>query len=144
MLLQKQERAILKEGKILTEKEYKLYKQLYGNRFEALMGAEAILKLLEKINLEELREELEKELDDVSSSQKRKKVVKRLKIVRDFIASDNKPEWMILKNVPVIPADLRPMVQLDGGRFATSDLNDLYRRVINRNNRLKKLLENNT
>ena len=131
----------LKEGKILTEKEYKLYKQLYGNRFEALMGAEAILKLLEKINLEELRVELEKELDDVSSSQKRKKVVKRLKIVRDFIASNNKPEWMILKNVPVIPADLRPMVQLDGGRFATSDLNDLYRRVINRNNRLKKLLE---
>lgn len=131
----------LKEGKILTEKEYKLYKQLYGNRFEALMGAEAILKLLEKINLESLRDELEKELDDVSSSQKRKKVVKRLKIVRDFIASNNKPEWMILKNVPVIPADLRPMVQLDGGRFATSDLNDLYRRVINRNNRLKKLLE---
>lgn len=131
----------LKEGKILTEKEYKLYKQLYGNRFEALMGAEAILKLLEKINLEELRVELEKELDDVSSSQKRKKVVKRLKIVRDFIASNNKLEWMILKNVPVIPADLRPMVQLDGGRFATSDLNDLYRRVINRNNRLKKLLE---
>ena len=131
----------LKEGKILTEKEYKLYKQLYGNRFEALMGAEAILKLLEKINLEELRVELDKELDDVSSSQKRKKVVKRLKIVRDFIASNNKPEWMILKNVPVIPADLRPMVQLDGGRFATSDLNDLYRRVINRNNRLKKLLE---
>ena len=131
----------LKEGKILTEKEYKLYKQLYVNRFEALMGAEAILKLLEKINLEELRVELEKELDDVSSSQKRKKVVKRLKIVRDFIASNNKPEWMILKNVPVIPADLRPMVQLDGGRFATSDLNDLYRRVINRNNRLKKLLE---
>ena len=131
----------LKEGKILTEKEYKLYKQLYGNRFEALMGAEAILKLLEKINLEELRVELGKELDDVSSSQKRKKVVKRLKIVRDFIASNNKPEWMILKNVPVIPADLRPMVQLDGGRFATSDLNDLYRRVINRNNRLKKLLE---
>ena len=131
----------LKEGKILTEKEYKLYKQLYGNRFEALMGAEAILKLLEKINLEELRVELEKELDDVSSSQKRKKVVKRLKIVRDFIASNNKPEWMILKNVPVIPADLRPMVQLDGGRFVTSDLNDLYRRVINRNNRLKKLLE---
>lgn len=131
----------LKEGKILTEKEYKLYKQLYGNRFEALMGAEAILKLLEKINLESLKDELEKELEDVSSSQKRKKLVKRLKIVRDFISSDNKPQWMILKNVPVIPADLRPMVQLDGGRFATSDLNDLYRRVINRNNRLKKLLE---
>ena len=131
----------LKEGKILTEKEYKLYKQLYGNKFEALMGAEAILKLLEKTHLESLRDELEKELEDVTSSQKRKKVVKRLKIVRDFISSNNKPEWMILKNVPVIPADLRPMVQLDGGRFATSDLNDLYRRVINRNNRLKKLLE---
>lgn len=131
----------LKEGKILTEKEYKLYKQLYGNKFEALMGAEAVLKLLEKTHLESLRDELEKELKDVTSSQKRKKVVKRLKIVRDFISSNNKPEWMILKNVPVIPADLRPMVQLDGGRFATSDLNDLYRRVINRNNRLKKLLE---
>ena len=131
----------LKEGKILTEKEYKLYKQLYGNKFEALMGAEAVLKLLEKTHLESLRDELERELEDVTSSQKRKKVVKRLKIVRDFISSNNKPEWMILKNVPVIPADLRPMVQLDGGRFATSDLNDLYRRVINRNNRLKKLLE---
>ena len=131
----------LKEGKILTEKEYKLYKQLYGNKFEALMGAEAVLKLLEKTHLESLRDELEKELEDVTSSQKRKKVVKRLKIVRDFISSNNKPEWMILKNVPVIPADLRPMVQLDGGRFATSDLNDLYRRVINRNNRLKRLLE---
>ncbi|MEG0398364.1 MAG: DNA-directed RNA polymerase subunit beta', partial [Cetobacterium sp.] len=131
----------LKPCKILTEKEYKLYKQMYGKQFEALMGAEAILKLLQKINLEELRVELEKELEEVNSSQKRKKVVKRLKIVRDFIASNNLPEWMILKNVPVIPADLRPMVQLDGGRFATSDLNDLYRRVINRNNRLKKLLE---
>ena len=131
----------LKEGKILTEKEYKLYKQLYGNRFEALMGAEAVLKLLEKLDLEKLRDELEKELEEVTSAQKRKKIVKRLKIVRDFLASENQPQWMILKNVPVIPADLRPMVQLDGGRFATSDLNDLYRRVINRNNRLKKLLE---
>ncbi|EHO20350.1 DNA-directed RNA polymerase subunit beta' [Fusobacterium necrophorum subsp. funduliforme 1_1_36S] len=131
----------LEIGKIITEKEYKLFKQLYGNKFEAYMGAEAILKLLERINLEELRIELEEELEEVSSAQKRKKIVKRLKIVRDFIASGNKPEWMILKNVPVIPADLRPMVQLDGGRFATSDLNDLYRRVINRNNRLKKLLE---
>ena len=131
----------LKEGKILTEKEYKLYKQLYGNKFEALMGAEAVLKLLEKLDLEKLRDELEKELEEVTSAQKRKKIVKRLKIVRDFLASENQPQWMILKNVPVIPADLRPMVQLDGGRFATSDLNDLYRRVINRNNRLKKLLE---
>ncbi|WP_320045775.1 DNA-directed RNA polymerase subunit beta' [uncultured Ilyobacter sp.] len=131
----------LKEVKILTEREYKLYRQQHGKSFEAQMGAEAILKLLQKINLEELQVELEKELEDVTSSQKRKKIVKRLKIVRDFSESGNKPEWMILKNVPVIPADLRPMVQLDGGRFATSDLNDLYRRVINRNNRLKKLLE---
>ncbi|WP_022819901.1 DNA-directed RNA polymerase subunit beta' [Fusobacterium russii] len=131
----------LEVAKILTEKEYKLYKQLYGNKFEAFMGAEGILKLLEAIDLEVLRENLEKELEDVNSTQKRKKIVKRLKIVRDFISSGNRPEWMILKNVPVIPAELRPMVQLDGGRFATSDLNDLYRRVINRNNRLKKLLE---
>ncbi|MGL5759826.1 MAG: DNA-directed RNA polymerase subunit beta', partial [Cetobacterium sp.] len=116
-------------------------KQMYGKQFEAKMGAEAILKLLEMIDLEELRVELEKELEDVNSAQKRKKLVKRLKITRDFIASGNLPQWMILKNVPVIPADLRPMVQLDGGRFATSDLNDLYRRVINRNNRLKRLLE---
>lgn len=131
----------LEVGKILTEKEYKKYKQDYGSNFEALMGAEAILKLLERIDLEPLKLELEEELENVTSAQKRKKLVKRLKIVRDFIASNNQPAWMILKNVPVIPADLRPMVQLDGGRFATSDLNDLYRRVINRNNRLKKLLE---
>ncbi len=135
------EEPTLKIGKIITEKEYKLYKQMYGKQFEAKMGAEAILKLLEMIDLEELRVELEKELEDVNSAQKRKKLVKRLKITRDFIASGNLPQWMILKNVPVIPADLRPMVQLDGGRFATSDLNDLYRRVINRNNRLKRLLE---
>ena len=128
-------------GKILNEKEYKLFRQMYGNSFDAKMGAEAILRLLDDLNLPVLREELEKELEDVNSSQKRKKVAKRLKIVRDFMESNNKPSWMILKNVPVIPADLRPMVQLDGGRFATSDLNDLYRRVINRNNRLKKLLE---
>ena len=128
-------------GKILNEKEYKLFKQMYGNSFDAKMGAEAILRLLDDLDLPVLREELEKELEDVNSSQKRKKVAKRLKIVRDFMESNNKPSWMILKNVPVIPADLRPMVQLDGGRFATSDLNDLYRRVINRNNRLKKLLE---
>jgi DNA-directed RNA polymerase subunit beta' len=135
--------ASIKEGKILTEREYKLYRQQYGNNIEALMGAEAILKLLERLNLESLLVELEKELEDVNSAQKRKKLVKRIKIVRDFLNSNNKPEWMILRDVPVIPADLRPMVQLDGGRFATSDLNDLYRRVINRNNRLKKLLEIN-
>lgn len=135
--------ASIKEGKILTEREYKLYKQQYGNNIEALMGAEAILKLLERLDLESLLVELEKELEEVNSAQKRKKLVKRIKIVRDFLNSNNKPEWMILRDVPVIPADLRPMVQLDGGRFATSDLNDLYRRVINRNNRLKKLLEIN-
>jgi DNA-directed RNA polymerase subunit beta' len=133
----------VKIGKILTEREYKLYRQQYGSSIEALMGAEAILKLLERLNLEVLLGELEKELEEVNSAQKRKKIVKRLKIVRDFINSNNQPEWMILRDVPVIPADLRPMVQLDGGRFATSDLNDLYRRVINRNNRLKKLLEIN-
>ena len=106
------------------------------------MGADGILKLLTAIDLEALRDELENELIDVNSAQKRKKLVKRLKIVRDFISSGNRPEWMILTNVPVIPAELRPMVQLDGGRFATSDLNDLYRRVINRNNRLKKIIRN--
>ena len=133
----------VKVGKILTERECKLLRQQFGNKIEALMGAEAVLKLLERLELEKLQVELEAELEDVNSAQKRKKVVKRLKIVRDFINSNNKPDWMILKDVPVIPADLRPMVQLDGGRFATSDLNDLYRRVINRNNRLKKLIEIN-
>ena len=133
----------VKVGKILTERECKLLRQQFGNKIEALMGAEAVLKLLERLELEKLQVELEAELEEVNSAQKRKKVVKRLKIVRDFINSKNKPDWMILKDVPVIPADLRPMVQLDGGRFATSDLNDLYRRVINRNNRLKKLIEIN-
>ncbi|MBZ4683166.1 MAG: DNA-directed polymerase subunit beta [Fusobacteriaceae bacterium] len=133
----------VKVGKILTEREYKLYKQQYKNKIEAKMGAEAILKLLENLDLDALHKELEKELADVNSAQKRKKIVKRLKIVRDFINSGNKPDWMILRELPVIPADLRPMVQLDGGRFATSDLNDLYRRVINRNNRLKRLMDIN-
>ncbi|BDU51288.1 DNA-directed RNA polymerase subunit beta' [Haliovirga abyssi] len=131
----------LASGKILTEREYKLYKSQYGNKFKAAMGAEAILNLLKNINLEKLEVELTEELEKTNSVQKRKKLVKRLKIVRDFNNSGNRPEWMVLNAVPVIPADLRPMVQLDGGRFATSDLNDLYRRVINRNNRLKKLLE---
>lgn len=131
----------LKECKILTEREYKMYTSQPGNKLEAMMGAEAILKLLSKLDIKNLEEELQNELEDIESVQKRKKIVKRLKIVRDFINSGNRPEWMILQDLPVIPADLRPMVQLDGGRFATSDLNDLYRRVINRNNRLKKLME---
>ncbi|WP_028855043.1 DNA-directed RNA polymerase subunit beta' [Psychrilyobacter atlanticus] len=131
----------LEVGKILTEREYKLYRQQHGKAFEAKMGAEGILKLLERIDLKKLSKELEKDFEEVTSAQKRKKLVKRLKVVRDLLSSENSPAWMILKSVPIIPADLRPMVQLDGGRFATSDLNDLYRRVINRNNRLKKLLD---
>ncbi len=130
----------LEKGQILTDREYKLYESQYKNGFTAKMGAEGILKLLEEIDLKKLEQELENEMEIVNSSQKRKKIVKRLKIVRDLIAAENRPEWMILTVLPVIPADLRPMVQLDGGRFATSDLNDLYRRVINRNIRLKKLI----
>ncbi len=130
----------LEKGQILTDREYKLYESQMKDRFTAKMGAEGILKLLEEIDLKELESSLEVEMDTVNSSQKRKKVIKRLKIVRDLIAAGNRPEWMILTVLPVIPADLRPMVQLDGGRFATSDLNDLYRRVINRNIRLQKLM----
>ena len=130
----------LEKGKILTDREYKLYESQFKNGFTAKMGAEGVLALLEEIDLKELEKKLENEMDTEHSSQKRKKVIKRLKIVRDLILSGNRPEWMILTVLPVIPADLRPMVQLDGGRFATSDLNDLYRRVINRNIRLKKLM----
>ena len=130
----------LEKGQILTDREYKLYESQYKKGFTAKMGAEGILKLLEEIDLNVLESELENEMDTVSSSQKRKKNIKRLKIVRDLILAGNRPEWMILTVLPVIPADLRPMVQLDGGRFATSDLNDLYRRVINRNIRLQKLM----
>ncbi len=130
----------LEKGQILTDREYKLFESQFKGRFSAKMGAEGILKLLEEINLKELESRLETEMDTVNSSQKRKKIIKRLKIVRDLIVAGNRPEWMILTILPVIPADLRPMVQLDGGRFATSDLNDLYRRVINRNVRLQKLM----
>lgn len=104
------------------------------------MGAEAIRELLSKIDLKKLQGELKKELEKATGA-KRAKIIKRLETVEAFLESGNKPEWMILEVLPVIPPDLRPMVQLDGGRFATSDLNDLYRRVINRNNRLKRLLE---
>ena len=130
----------LQKGEILTEREYKLQESQFKNEFTAKMGAEGVLALLEEIDLKELEQKLENEMDTEHSSQKRKKVIKRLKIVRDLILSGNRPEWMIMTVLPVIPADLRPMVQLDGGRFATSDLNDLYRRVINRNIRLKKLM----
>ena len=131
----------LVKGQILSDKEYNDYLEKYGrDAFKAGMGAEAIKKLLEDINVEELAEELKAELDE-SQGQKKARIIKRLEIVESFRLSGNRPEWMILTIVPVIPPELRPMVQLDGGRFATSDLNDLYRRVINRNNRLKRLLE---
>jgi len=133
-------RTNLKKYSLLTEKEYRELKEAYEDDFEAGMGAEAIKKLLQQIDINALSEELKEELK-TATGQKRIKTLKRLEIVEAFRTSGNKPEWMILDVVPVIPPDLRPMVQLDGGRFATSDLNDLYRRVINRNNRLKKLLE---
>jgi len=126
---------------LLTDKEYHSYREKYGDEFEAGMGAEAIQKLLKQIDLDELAAELKTELAGLASGQKRVKLLKRLEIVEAFRQSGNRPEWMILSAIPVIPPDLRPMVQLDGGRFATSDLNDLYRRIINRNNRLKRLLE---
>ena len=126
---------------VLNEKEYHDAEEKYGRgSFKAQMGAEAILKLLQEIDLEKLSEEIKKEIEK-ASEQKRSKLVKRLDTVESFRISGNRPEWMIMGVVPVIPPELRPMVQLDGGRFATSDLNDLYRRVINRNNRLKRLLE---
>ena len=125
---------------ILEENEYWDLREQYGKRFQAGIGAEAVKKLLENIDIEKLSHELYEELKE-ASGQKKIKLVRRLEVVEALRLSENKPEWMILDVVPVIPPDLRPMVQLEGGRFATSDLNDLYRRVINRNNRLKKLLE---
>ena len=132
----------VKEGQVITEKQYDDIKEYYYNdeEFKVGMGAEAIKELLSKINVEELNDDLREQLS-TASGQKKARILKRLEVVEAFRASGNRPEWMILDVVPVIPPDIRPMVQLDGGRFATSDLNDLYRRVINRNNRLKKLLE---
>ncbi|HHY24900.1 MAG TPA: DNA-directed RNA polymerase subunit beta', partial [Clostridiaceae bacterium] len=125
---------------ILSEKEYRDSIEKFGNNFKAGMGAEAIKALLAEIDLEKLSEELRSELDE-TSGQKRMRAIRRLEVVEAFRLSGNRPEWIILDVIPVIPPELRPMVQLDGGRFATSDLNDLYRRVINRNNRLKRLLD---
>ena len=130
----------LMKKQILTEKEYRDMVEKYEDDFKAEMGAEAIKKLLAEIDLEELSAQLRAELKD-ASGQKKLRIIKRLEVIEAFRQSGNRPEWMILDVVPVIPPELRPMVQLDGGRFATSDLNDLYRRVINRNNRLKRLLE---
>ncbi len=132
----------LQKCQILTEREYRDMKEKYEDDFEAGMGAEAVKKLLSDIDCDALAAELQEQLKD-ASGQKKAKLVKRLEVVEAFRASGNRPEWMIIDVLPVIPPELRPMVQLDGGRFATSDLNDLYRRVINRNNRLKRLIELN-
>ena len=132
--------APLEKKQTLSDKEYRAYYEKYGNTFEVGMGAEAIKKLLEEVDVDAEIEKLNKELDG-ATGQKRIRLVKRLDCLVAFQTSGNKPSWMVLDVIPVIPPELRPMIQLDGGRFATSDLNDLYRRIINRNNRLKKLLE---
>lgn len=130
----------LEDRQLLSEKEYRDMREKYEDEFVAGIGAEAVKQLLQNIDLDAMYDELREELD-TASGQKKIRVLKRLEVVEAFKKSGNKPEWMILDVIPVIPPDIRPMVQLDGGRFATSDLNDLYRRVINRNNRLKRLLE---
>ena len=135
--------APLEKKQTISDKEYRAYYEKYGNTFRVGMGAEAIKELLEQVDLAKEVEEITKEIDEIkdSSSQKRIRLIKRLDVLNAFLESGNKPEWMIMDVLPVIPPELRPMIQLDGGRFASSDLNDLYRRVINRNNRLKKLME---
>ena len=131
----------LEEKQLLTENRYRELADRWGNVFTAGMGAEAVRDIVAKIDLEKMAKELRKEIRTTRSKQRRKKAAKRLRVVENFRKSNNRPEWMVLTSLPVIPPDLRPMVQLDGGRFATSDLNDLYRRVINRNNRLHRLME---
>ena len=132
----------LKDRQLLSEDEYVKAQDQYGaDSFTAMIGAEAIREMLKALDLEKMAVELRQEIVESKSELKPKKLAKRLKLIEAFIQSGNKPEWMILTHVPVIPPDLRPLVPLDGGRFATSDLNDLYRRVINRNNRLKRLIE---
>ncbi len=131
----------LKMHSLLSEEDFIRAQEDFGDQFEAGIGAEALRKMLEKIDLESERDKMRIELKETTSEARRKKLVKRLKLVEAFLESGSKPEWMILEVIPVIPPELRPLVPLDGGRFATSDLNDLYRRVINRNNRLKRLIE---
>src|ERR687887_2471689 len=132
----------LKDRQLLSEDEYLAAQEQYGeDSFTAMIGAEAIREMLKALDLEKMAADLRKEIAESTSDLKPKKLAKRLKLIEAFIQSGNRPEWMILTQVPVIPPDLRPLVPLDGGRFATSDLNDLYRRVINRNNRLKRLIE---
>ncbi len=129
----------LKRGELLTEEKYRQMVQEYPGGFTAGIGAEAIKQLLSELDLDTLASELREDMFKTNSMAKRKKLAKRLKIIDAFRESENLPEWMIMDVIPVLPPDLRPLVPLDGGRFATSDLNDLYRRVINRNNRLKRL-----
>lgn len=131
----------LEDGQILPEDKYNELMAEYSGQFSAGMGAEAIRELLAALDLEEIAQELRVEMRESTSEAKKKKVAKRLKVVNAFLRSNNRPEWMILETLPVLPPELRPLVPLDGGRFATSDLNDLYRRVINRNNRLKRLMD---
>jgi DNA-directed RNA polymerase subunit beta' len=130
----------LQQGEVLSEQKYMEYVSEYGDTFEAAMGADAIEGLLADLDVDMIGAELRAEMKEATSDAKRKRIAKRLKIVEAVRDSGNDPEWLILKVIPVLPPDLRPLVPLDGGRFATSDLNDLYRRVINRNNRLKRLL----
>jgi DNA-directed RNA polymerase subunit beta' len=136
-----QELKELRERELLSETEYRDKSERWGNVFKASMGAEAVRELVGKIDLDQMVKELRSEIATTQSKQRKKKAAKRLRVAESFRKSGNRPEWMIMTMLPVLPPDLRPMVQLDGGRFATSDLNDLYRRVINRNNRLKRLLE---
>ncbi|NQS99932.1 MAG: DNA-directed RNA polymerase subunit beta', partial [Candidatus Omnitrophica bacterium] len=131
----------LKKRQLLSDEEYETYEEKYPQAFTAKMGADAVRDLLNEIDINSLIIKLNKELANSKSEFGQKKILKTLRILEAFKKSENRPEWMILDVVPVIPPDLRPLVPLDGGRFATSDLNDLYRRVINRNNRLKKLIE---
>src|SRR5690606_22810974 len=131
----------LKQNQLLTEDQYRKAREDYGHKFRAQMGAEAIKELLKRVHIERLAEELRVKMRAETSAQKKLKYAKRLKVVDSFRKSSNQPHWMILDVIPVIPPELRPLVPLDGGRFATSDLNDLYRRVINRNNRPKKLIQ---
>ncbi len=133
----------LKKGETLSEDRYREAREKYGDGFVVAQGADAIRELLKATDVKELSQKLRIEMKETASEAKKRRLAKRLKIIESFLESGNKPEWMILEVIPVIPPDLRPLVPLDGGRFATSDLNDLYRRVINRNNRLKRLLELN-
>ena len=135
--------APLEKKQTISDKEYRAYYEKYGNTFRVGMGAEAIKELLTEVDLQKEVDEIKEEIDGIKdpNSQKRVRLIKRLDVLDAFLESGNRPEWMIIDALPVIPPELRPMIQLDGGRFATSDLNDLYRRVINRNNRLKKLME---